>query len=134
MTEYTLETRYTQDQSHAGTQDDCEEMIKLLEEFYNLNQIQNSLQSIILRQRNKLDSIKDNVEATDSKVVEGLDNLVEAKKYSFRYSPIIIGSILGAVLTGPAGVLMGLNAGGVAAGLSVSGGLLGGWCGYKIQK
>ena len=132
MTEYTYaDTRGTR---YADTQEDCEEMIQLLEEFYNLNQIQNSLQSIILRQRDKLDSIKDNVESTDLRVGEGLDNLVEAKKYSFKYSPIIIGSLLGAVLTGPAGFFLGLKAGGAAAGLSVGGGLFGGWCGYKIQK
>ena len=39
----------------------CDEMIKLLEDFYNINQIQHSLSTIILRQRNKLDSIRDNI-------------------------------------------------------------------------
>ena len=115
-------------------QDDigCEEMIKLLEDFYNINQIQSSLSSIILRQRGKIDSITDNIENSENSTINGLTNLEIAKKYSFRYTPIIVGSLLGMVLTGPTGLLLGLKTGSIATGMG--GGIIGGLCGYKIQK
>jgi hypothetical protein len=115
-------------------QDDigCEEMIKLLEDFYNINQIQSSLSSIILRQRSKIDSITDNIENSEISTLNGLTNLEIAKKYSFKYTPIIVGSLLGMALTGPTGLLLGLKTASIAT--AMSGGILGGWFGYKIQK
>ena len=111
---------------------ECDEMIKLLEEFYNINQIQQSLSTIINRQRSKLDSIVDNIESAENNSIEGLQDLEIAKKYSFKYTPIILGSLIGAALTGPTGLLFGLKTSSIATGMS--GGLLGGWFGYKIQK
>ena len=111
---------------------DCDEMIKLLEDFYNINQIQNSLSSIILRQRSKIDSITDNIENSEISTLNGLTNLEIAKKYSFKYTPIIVGSLLGMALTGPTGLLLGLKTASIATGMG--GGILGGWFGYKIQK
>ena len=115
-------------------QDDigCEEMIKLLEDFYNINQIQNSLSSILLRQRGKIDTIVDNMDSAENSAINGLTNLEIAKKYSFRYAPIIVGSLLGMALTGPTGLLLGLKTASIAT--AMSGGILGGWFGYKIQK
>ena len=115
-------------------QDDigCEEMIKLLEDFYNINQIQSSLSSIILRQRSKIDTITDNIENSEISAINGLTNLEIAKKYSFKYTPIIVGSLLGMALTGPTGLLLGLKTASIAT--AMSGGILGGWFGYKIQK
>lgn len=110
----------------------CEEMIKLLEDFYNINQIQNSLSSIILRQRGKIDSITDNIEYSENNAISGLQDLEIAKKYSFKYTPILVGSLLGMALTGPTGILLGLKMGSIATGMS--GGIIGGWFGYKIQK
>ena len=115
-------------------QDDigCEEMIKLLEDFYNINQIQNSLSSILLRQRGKIDTIVDNMDSAENSAINGLTNLEIAKKYSFKYTPIIVGSLLGMALTGPTGLLLGLKTASIAT--AMSGGILGGWFGYKIQK
>ena len=110
----------------------CDEMIKLLEDFYNINQIQSSLSTLVHRQRAKLDSIRDNVDSADCNVTEGLTELETAKTYSFRYTPILLGSLFGIALTGPTGLLLGLKMGSLATGLG--GGILGGWCGYKIQK
>ena len=121
-------------QTETLKQDDigCEEMIKLLEDFYNINQIQNSLSSIILRQRGKIDSITDNIENSENSAISGLQDLEIAKKYSFKYTPIIVGSLLGMALTGPTGLLLGLKTASIATGMG--GGILGGWFGYKIQK
>ena len=113
---------------------DCDEMIKLLEDFYNINQIQNSLSSIILRQRSKIDSIANNMDSAENSAINGLTNLELAKKYSFKYTPIIVGSLLGMALTGPTGLLLGLKTGSIATATAMSGGIIGGWCGYKIQK
>ena len=111
---------------------ECDEMIKLLEDFYNINQIQNSLSSILLRQRSKIDSITDNMDTAENSAINGLTNLEIAKKYSFKYTPIIVGSLLGMALTGPTGLLLGLKIGSIAT--AMSGGIIGGLCGYKIQK
>ena len=110
----------------------CDEMIKLLEDFYDINQIQSSLNILVHRQRAKLDSIQDNVDSTECNISGGLTELETAKKYSFRYTPILLGSLFGIALTGPAGLLFGLKMGSLATGLG--GGILGGLCGYKIQK
>jgi hypothetical protein len=107
-------------------------MVKLLEDFYNINQIQNSLSSILLRQRSKIDSITDNMDSAENSAINGLTNLEIAKKYSFKYTPIIVGSLLGMALTGPTGLLLGLKIGSIAT--AMSGGIIGGLCGYKIQK
>jgi len=119
-------------QTFYDENENCEEMIKLLEEFYSMNQIQRSLNTILFRQRQKMDNIVDNIENAENSSIEGLKNLEIAKKYSFRYTPIIVGSLIGAVLTGPTGLLLGLKTGSIATGMS--GGILGGWFGYKIQK
>ena len=119
-------------QTFYENNEDCDEMIKLLEEFYNINQIQKSLNTILLRQREKMDNIVDNVENAENNSIESLQDLEIAKKYSFRYVPIIVGSFIGAALTGPAGLLLGLKTGSIATGMS--GGIIGGWFGYKIQK
>ena len=83
-------------------------------------------------QRGKIDSIADNVSSTDINVESGLEELKEAHRLSFKYTPIVIGATVGLLLGGPFGLIPGFKLGGVftASGCSV----FGGWLGYKAQK
>lgn len=110
----------------------CDEMVKLLEDFYNIQEIQHSLSSIIENQSGMLDTIEHNMENTKQHEINGLQELKIAQQYSFRYSPVIIGSLLGVSLMGPTGIFFGLKMGSIATG--IGGACIGGWCGYKIQK
>jgi uncharacterized protein YcfJ len=65
-------------------------------------------------------------------IESGLNELKEAQRLSVKYTPILIGSVIGILIGGPFGLIPGFKAGGTIA-LS-SGGILGGFLGYKIQK
>ena len=110
----------------------CEEMTKLLEDFNSIYQIQDSLYTILKRQGNRLDTVSENMEITKQNELKGLDEIILAKKYSFRYTPILVGSFLGVCLAGPPGILFGLKMGSMITG--IGGGIVGGWCGYQLQK
>tara|TARA_B100001123_G_C15309438_1_gene1023838 strand:+ start:48 stop:419 length:372 start_codon:yes stop_codon:yes gene_type:complete len=121
-----------QTQKHSLQEIHCREMVQLLEDFYDIQEIQSSLYAIIEKQKGKLDTINNHIEDTRHYEIEGLKELEIAKKYSFKYVPIVIGSLVGASLLGPTSFLFGFKMGSIATGLG--GGFLGGWCGYKIQK
>ena len=108
---------------------ECDEMIKLLEDFYDLSEIQKSLLGILRRQNEKVATIDNNIEETDQRILNGLEEIKEAKRYSFRYTPIVAGTVIGAGVGGPFGLLVGLKTISL-----IAGGIFGGWCGYKIQK
>ena len=122
----------TKELTTTTTTVDCEEMTKLLEDFYNIHQIQDSLYTILKKHGNRLDTVSENMEIIKKNEIEGLHEVTMAKKYLFRYTPILIGSFLGICLTGPPGILFGFKMGSIITGLG--GGMIGGWCGYKLQK
>ena len=111
---------------------DCEEMIRLLEDFYDINQIQRSLSMIIVKQRQKVNTIQNTMSDSTLSIENGFEDLKIAKKYAFRYTPIVLGSALGLTFMGPVGLMFGFKTAGLITGLS--GGMIGGWFGYKIQK
>ena len=111
---------------------DCEEMVRLLEDFYDINQIQRSLNMIIVKQRQKVNTIQNTMSDSTLSLENAFEDLKIAKKYAFRYTPIIIGSVLGLTFMGPAGLMFGFKTAGLITGLS--GGMIGGWFAYKIQK
>ena len=111
---------------------DCEEMIRLLEDFYDINQIQRSLSMIIVKQRQKVNTIQNTMSDSTLSIENGFEDLKIAKQYAFRYIPIILGSALGITFMGPVGLMFGFKTAGLITGLS--GGMIGGWFGYKIQK
>jgi hypothetical protein len=111
---------------------DCEEMIKLLEDFYDINQIQRSLSMIIVKQRQKVNTIQNTMSDSTLSIENGFEDLKIAKQYAFRYIPIILGSAVGITFMGPIGLMFGFKTAGLITGLS--GGMIGGWFGYKIQK
>ena len=55
--QHTQKTQQTQKEIIKDSVD-CEEMIKLLEDFYDINQIQRSLSMIIVKQRQKVNTIQ----------------------------------------------------------------------------
>ena len=112
--------------------DDSDTMKQLVDDFHNLQELQNSINILIYNQRCRLDTIADNISITDGTMDTSINELEEAKKYSFKYKLIVIGTTLGVVATGPLGGMLGMKLGGIMT--TVSGGLFGGWVGYKIQK
>ena len=98
----------------------------------NLHSIQADLNQVIYGQSEKIDSIRDHIETSNIKIESGLDELREAQRLSVKYTPILIGSVIGILIGGPFGLIPGFKAGGAIA--VSSGGLLGGFLGYKIQK
>tara|TARA_Y100000310_G_C20176458_1_gene576046 strand:- start:56 stop:436 length:381 start_codon:yes stop_codon:yes gene_type:complete len=110
----------------------CDEMEHLLEDFYELQELQHSMNVLLYGQRGKLDRIMEHMDSADIQIEGGIEELVEAKKYAFRYTPILVGTTLGMMTMGPLGWWVGFKFGGLVS--SASGGLLGGWLGYKVQK
>ena len=107
------------------------ELNELQKNIIDLNEIQRNLLECISNQGHKIDTIADNIEHTDLSLVESKNNLNIANNYFFNYTPILIGSALGAATLGPMSALLHLNIGGI---ITIGGGILGGIMGYKIQK
>ena len=82
-------------------------------------------------QGEQIDTIDNHITYGHMAIDNGKESLVEANKYFFRYTPILVGSALGALAMGPLGVDLHLKFGGL---LALGGGFFGGLAGYKIQK
>tara|TARA_B100000941_G_C27959593_1_gene280897 strand:- start:69 stop:476 length:408 start_codon:yes stop_codon:yes gene_type:complete len=104
---------------------------KLINSINELNEIQTHLLDCINQQDEKIDNIETNILTTQPLVETGKNELIEAKKYYFTYTPIIIGTLIGASALSPIGLLLNLKLSGL---FSLGGGILGGYTGYKIQK
>ena len=59
-------------------------------------------------------------------------NEIVRQMLSVKYTPIVLGTVIGALVGGPFGLIPGLKAGTIIG--SSSFGVLGGWLGYKAQK
>ena len=103
----------------------------LFRSYKELNEIQTSLLELIEGQDEKIDNIENNLINTKMIVETGKDNIIEAHRYYFSYTPIIVGVLIGSVGLAPLGMLLNIKIGSI---LMTSGGLLGGYGGYKLQK
>ena len=110
---------------------DKEKYQQLLEDINELNQIQQNLLKCVSEQSEQISTIEDNLTHTDLRVEQGTNDLKIAEKYFFNYTPIIVGTAIGALVGGPLGAAVHLKMGSL---LSIGGGVIGGMCGYKIQK
>ena len=103
---------------------------ELYQKIEDLNKIQSNLLECVTIQGAQIDSIENNITDTQVFVDTGKEHLIEANKYFFRYTPILLGSALGALTLGPVGAVF-LKMGGL---LTLGGSIFGGLAGYKIQK
>ena len=104
---------------------------QLMESLNELNTIQAHLLDCVNSGDEKIDTIENNIISSQSIVEQGKDELVEAKKYYFTYTPILVGTLLGAGALSPMALLLNIKLSGL---FSLGGGVLGGYAGYKIQK
>jgi hypothetical protein len=104
---------------------------KLLSKVYELNQIQQNLIDCIQKQDTSIDNIESNLDITLNNVEDGNKDIKVAESYYFKYKPIIIGSLIGAVVAGPIGVAANIKLGSL---ITLGGTFAGGAIGYKIQK
>ena len=111
--------------------DEIEARRKLVNSINELNEIQTHLLDCINQQDEKIDNIETNILSTQPLIETGKNELIEAKKYYFTYTPILVGTLIGAGALSPIGLLLNLKLSGL---FSLSGGILGGYAGYKIQK
>lgn len=107
------------------------EIIELQRKILELNEIQTNILECVNTQADKIDSIEENILQIDYRVENSKNDLEIANKYSFGYTPILVGSVIGACVFGPASVLLHLPANSLCYS---AGGLFGGLLGYKIQK
>jgi len=103
---------------------------ELEQNINDLNVIQNNLNSLIYTQTDKLLQIEDNMSNIKEDIVESNENLKKASNYYIKYTPIIVGGVIGGIILGPLGLFIGLN-GGI---ITTTGALLGGMTGYNLQK
>jgi len=108
-----------------------ERVQQLLKDVEELNQIQRNLLDCVHQQSEQINTIEDNMSLSTSKIEDGTSNLKIAESYFFNYTPVIIGTALGAVAMGPVGAALNLKLGSL---LTLGGGVVGGMFGYKIQK
>ena len=111
--------------------EECDEMNKLIEDFTELQELQNSINILISQQRFRLDSITENVSSSECNMEEAVEELEKAHSYFFKYTPVIFGTTIGVIATGPLGGMVGIKLGSIITSI---GGVFGGWVGYKMQK
>ena len=99
---------------------------KIINDLLLLEDIQNDLNSFLIKQGEDLNRIENNIINSENNIVLSKDNLKEANYYRIGYKPIIIGSVLGLV---SGGVLFPYS-----ALFNISGVILGGYCGYEFKK
>ena len=77
--------------------DDYSEKVsrRLFKSMQELNEIQTHLLECVESQDEKIDSIQANIISTDTQIEHGTEDLIEAQRYSFKYSPILIGFLVG---------------------------------------
>jgi len=103
----------------------------LEQSLQDLNDIQNELFRLIYEQNETIDNIQNNMSKTELTMEEGRKELEIAQSYYFRYTPILLGAVLGGISLGPVGMLLNVKLGSM---FTLGGGVLGGYGGYKIQK
>ena len=109
-----------------------EEYKKLINSLSDLKDIQTDLNELLLQQDEKINDLEEKSLIIEDKVKDSLNNLVEADKLYFSYTPILTGGILGmTLLSPPTAFLLGAKYVGYSLGL---GGILGSISGYKLQK
>tara|TARA_B100000242_G_C42978820_1_gene454315 strand:+ start:492 stop:890 length:399 start_codon:yes stop_codon:yes gene_type:complete len=109
-----------------------EEYKKLVNSLSDLKDIQTDLNELLLQQDEKINDLEEKSLIIEDKVKDSLNNLVEADKLYFSYTPILTGGILGmTLLSPPTAFLLGAKYVGYSLGL---GGILGSISGYKLQK
>lgn len=111
--------------------EDPERVQQLLQDVEELNQIQKNLLECVHQQSEQINTIEDNMSSASTKIDNGTSNLKIAESYFFNYTPVIVGTTLGAITMGPVGAALHLKLGSL---LTIGGGIIGGICGYKIQK
>ena len=104
---------------------------QLMESLNELNTIQAHLLDCVNSGDEKIDTIENSIISSQSIVEQAKDELVEAKKYYFTYTPILVGTLLGVGALSPMALLLTIKLSGL---FSLGGGVLGGYAGYKIQK
>ena len=104
---------------------------KLKQSLQDLNDIQTELFRLIYEQDETIDNIQSNMSKTEITMEEGRKDLETAQSYYFRYTPILLGAVLGGISLGPVGMLLNVKFGSM---FTLGGGVLGGYGGYKIQK
>ena len=103
----------------------------LEQSLQDLNDIQNELFRLIYEQNETIDNIQNNMSKTELTMEQGRKELEIAQSYYFRYTPILLGAVLGGISLGPVGMLLNVKFGSM---FTLGGGVLGGYGGYKIQK
>ena len=101
-----------------------------IQKINDINEIQMHLLETIQDHTESLNTIEDNLSNIDNNLSHSIKNLESADKNYMIYTPIIIGSVVGAILVSPVIGLVGLKTGTLA---SLTGGIIGGISGYKIQ-
>ena len=104
---------------------------KLITSINELNEIQAYLLECINDQDEKIDNIESSLISAEPQIESAKNELIEAKKYYFTYTPILIGTLIGASAISPLALLANIKLSGL---FSLGGGILGGYTGYKIQK
>eukprot|EP00760_Papus_ankaliazontas_P001363 PhM_4_TR10455/c0_g1_i1/m.65634 len=82
-------------------------------ELQELHDVQHMVMGMTAQQGNELQDVQSNVVSSDTKVQEGVDATVAASKYhkmtAGRIGTIALGTILGAFVAGPVGVVAGIQ-------------------------
>ena len=111
---------------------ETQEYNKLVSSLTDLKEIQSDLNELLLQQDEKISHIEEKALKIEYKVKGSLDNIVEADKLYFSYTPILAGGIVGmTLLSPPTAMFLGLKYIGYSLGI---GGILGSIGGYKVQK
>lgn len=103
----------------------------LLKNIDQLNQIQIDLLNYVNNQDEKINTLEENITVIDENVINANKDLSLANDYSFKYTPVLVGTVLGGLTMGPLGIVLNLKAGSL---VTLTGSLVGAFCGYKIQK
>ena len=108
-----------------------QELAEVLKQARVINEIQKELASFIDIQDNDIQHIENTIEETANISANSTVQLELASGKKFIFTPILIGSALGGILTLP--LTIGLTAPGVVMGYAAGGGaLVGGFIGKKL--
>ena len=102
----------------------------LVKSLQELQEIQDNLSELLVRQDEKINSSEQQIFNTSHHLDSSLVEIQEAKKLRFRYYPMVIGGLVGGALGGPVGFLVGMK---YTALTTSTGTLLGGFSGYLFQ-
>ena len=96
----------------------------------DINEIQMNLLELIDQQDSSLNRIEQNMSLVQDNMDVSVKHLKDADYNTIFYTPIIVGGLVGTILVSPLIGLVGLKSGMI---FSLTGGLIGGVSGYKIQ-